>query len=201
MKLVEHRKRICYGTVSRQLLPEERPRPDSLYTWTAYVRGLDDEDIALHVSKVVFCLHASFENPLRAVTEPPFEITETGWGEFEILVQIHCRDVCSQPIEVRHGLKLVTSAARNEKKKNTWGSEGGMNITRPLVSEFYDEIVLVRAENSGKQEKKEELPDRVSIMHRKHKQAEKDLLGVLAKILHKQKEANRKLLSGVNRRK
>ena len=35
---------------------------------------------------MVFQLHPSFDNPMREYTHPPYEITETGWGEFEIAV-------------------------------------------------------------------------------------------------------------------
>ena len=41
---------------------------------------------------MVFQLHPSFDNPMREYTHPPYEVTETGWGEFEIAVI------------VRHGL-------------------------------------------------------------------------------------------------
>jgi len=41
----------------------------------------------MHV-QVVFHLHNSFQNPLREMTLPPYEVTEQGWGEFEIIVEV-----------------------------------------------------------------------------------------------------------------
>ncbi len=38
--------------------------------------------------QVKFTLHPSFEQPERVVTAPPFEVTETGWGEFEIAITV-----------------------------------------------------------------------------------------------------------------
>lgn len=38
--------------------------------------------------QVVFQLHSSFQNPTREVLQPPYELTEHGWGEFEILVSV-----------------------------------------------------------------------------------------------------------------
>lgn len=38
--------------------------------------------------QVVFTLHSSFANPTRELVEPPYEVTEHGWGEFEIVVEV-----------------------------------------------------------------------------------------------------------------
>jgi hypothetical protein len=34
--------------------------------------------------QVTFTLHSSFTNPIRVVEQQPFELTESGWGEFEV---------------------------------------------------------------------------------------------------------------------
>lgn len=36
-------------------------------------------------------LHESFQNPKRDVEFPPYELTEVGWGEFDIVVTVHFR--------------------------------------------------------------------------------------------------------------
>lgn len=41
-----------------------------------------------HIMQVVFQLHPSFDIPMREYTHPPYELTETGWGEFEIAVLV-----------------------------------------------------------------------------------------------------------------
>lgn len=40
------------------------------------------------VLQVVFKLHPSFQQPVRAVDGPSFELTESGWGEFDIAVEV-----------------------------------------------------------------------------------------------------------------
>lgn len=40
--------------------------------------------VQVQIMQVVFQLHPSFDNPMREYTHPPYELTETGWGEFEI---------------------------------------------------------------------------------------------------------------------
>lgn len=48
--------------------------------------------MSAYVKKVQFKLHESYTNQTRIVTKPPYEVTETGWGEFEIIIKIffHC---------------------------------------------------------------------------------------------------------------
>jgi len=43
------------------------------------------------LKKVTFKLHSSFTNPDRDVVHPPFELTESGWGEFDIGVEVRTR--------------------------------------------------------------------------------------------------------------
>lgn len=40
------------------------------------------------LAQVVFTLHASFANPTRELAGAPYEVTEHGWGEFEIVVEV-----------------------------------------------------------------------------------------------------------------
>jgi hypothetical protein len=58
------------------------------HRWTVYVRDPENRDLSHVVDKVVFKLHDSFEKPVRVVEAPPFELTETGWGEFEIGITV-----------------------------------------------------------------------------------------------------------------
>ena len=60
-----------------------------------YVRDPENKDLSHVVDKVVFKLHDSFEKPVRVVEAPPFELTETGWGEFEIGITVRLpRPLC-----------------------------------------------------------------------------------------------------------
>ena len=54
------------------------------HKWVCFVKGYNGEDISHYISRVVFTLHPTFNNPVRAIDTPPYEIHEYGWGEFEI---------------------------------------------------------------------------------------------------------------------
>ena len=49
--------------------------------------------------QVVFELHPSFTVPTRPLEQQPFEVTESGWGEFEVVVRL----VFSDDAQVRIG--------------------------------------------------------------------------------------------------
>ena len=53
---------------------------------------------AAHNLKVIF--------PFRIVSKPPYEVSETGWGEFEIQIRIYFNDLTEKPVTLYHGLKL-----------------------------------------------------------------------------------------------
>lgn len=75
------------------------------HRWICYVRGYNNEDLSYLIKKVVFKLHSSFQNPIKGtfylmleVLKPPFEIQEVGWGEFEIMIQIHFNHPTMPPV-------------------------------------------------------------------------------------------------------
>ena len=69
--------------------------------WTLYVRSPDQQfDLSSAISRVVFQLHPSFAQPTRELTEPPFEVTETGWGEFEASIRIHWKELADEKFTV-----------------------------------------------------------------------------------------------------
>lgn len=61
--------------------------------------------MSTYVKKVHFKLHESYNNPNRIVTKPPYELTETGWGEFEIVIKIYFHDPNERPVSERNLLK------------------------------------------------------------------------------------------------
>jgi transcription initiation factor IIF auxiliary subunit len=50
-------------------------------------------------------------NRLAVVEKPPYEVSEVGWGEFEIVIKIHFNSPTERPITLYHMLKLVSIAA------------------------------------------------------------------------------------------
>ncbi|PRW61190.1 transcription initiation factor TFIID subunit 14b [Chlorella sorokiniana] len=100
------------------------------HRWTVYLRSPSGEDLQHVIKKVTFVLHESFTNPKRDVEVPPYELTEVGWGEFDIIVTVHFReDIREAPLELYHRLKL-------------YDDTGAANPKKPVVQEVYDEIVL-----------------------------------------------------------
>lgn len=73
----------------------------STHKWTTYVRSATNEDLSVLIKKVVFQLHPSFEKPTRTADVAPFELSESGWGEFEIGITIYFHpDVGEKPMEL-----------------------------------------------------------------------------------------------------
>lgn len=62
------------------------------------MRPYVNEDIGAWVKKVHFKLHDSYETPTRVVEKPPFEVEETGWGEFELVIKIFFQDTSERPV-------------------------------------------------------------------------------------------------------
>ena len=72
-----------------------------------YLRGLENEDLSYFIHSVTFALHPSFAEPNRELFHAPYEVTETGWGEFVIGITIKFRAVSGlEPIVLQHTLKL-----------------------------------------------------------------------------------------------
>merc|ERR1739848_757626 len=125
MKDVEVCLPICVGTVSFWL--GKKADEYHSHKWTVYVRSPVNEDLSPVVKKVVFHLHHSFAEPVREVQQQPFELTETGWGEFEITAVVHFVDEAKEePFQMVHGLKLFHT------------NEQPLSTKKPVVSEHYD---------------------------------------------------------------
>jgi len=123
-------KPIVYGSVAFWL---GKKADDKIsHKWSVYVRGINNEDISYFVKEVEFTLHASFDNYVRVVKKWPFELYESGWGQFDIIITIHLIDETAKPIEFVHPLKLYPSQAHVS-----------MSTKKPVVSESYDEIIFV----------------------------------------------------------
>lgn len=123
---------IIFGSIAFYL--GKKADEFATHKWTLFVRGPNGEDISCFIEKVVFNLHPSFAVPVREIREPPFEVSESGWGEFEAGIFLHFRDPEEPPIDLIHVIKLYHVGSQsnllNPKK------------SQPVVSEFYDEIVF-----------------------------------------------------------
>ena len=104
------------------------------HEWTVYLRAANpDEDMSLYIKKVVFVLHPTLQPPTRTIETAPFEVTEQGWGEFEITLQIFFHDSREKPVELTHMLKLYPDGD---------APAPAHGVPKPVVSERYDEFVF-----------------------------------------------------------
>ena len=129
MKGVVATKGIIYGSMS--FYQGKKVDEQNSHKWACYVRGVGDEDISVFIKKVVFQLHPSFNNPSRVFERPPYEVQETGWGEFEILIQIYFHDAREKKVDIYHLLQLYPK---------TPGAS--LSTKKPVISENYDEIIF-----------------------------------------------------------
>lgn len=116
---------ILYGNVATPLKESEKTAdtpPDHTHKWTVFVRDPNfpsggshpKSDLSYFIKKVVFKLHDTYPQPSRSIESPPFEVTETGWGEFEISIRIFfVSEANEKNIQVYHHLKLHPYGPQN----------------------------------------------------------------------------------------
>ncbi|XP_011201652.1 PREDICTED: YEATS domain-containing protein 4 [Bactrocera latifrons] len=135
-------KPIVYGNIARSF--GKKNEDGHTHQWKVYVKPYHNEDMSVYVKKVHFKLHESYANPNRIVTKPPYEITETGWGEFEVVIKIYFHDPTERPVTCYHILKLFQSPVVDGELSSTnldnTKRMGAANVH--LVSESYEEIVF-----------------------------------------------------------
>ncbi|KAJ6072603.1 hypothetical protein PENARI_c013G10663 [Penicillium arizonense] len=128
---------FVFGSVAHPFDPENKPAdcpPDHTHRWQIFVRGVNGEDISYWLKKVQFKLHETYAQNVRTIEQPPFEVSETGWGEFEIQ------------------LKLFFAPESGEKAQTLWHSlklhpygpdaEGMKERRETVVSQNYEEIIF-----------------------------------------------------------
>ncbi|CAG8459482.1 16372_t:CDS:2 [Acaulospora morrowiae] len=125
---------IVYGNVATLLPQKKVPDSDHTHKWTVSVRGINGSDISHFVKKVTFKLHETYSNPQRVVEQPPFEITETGWGEFELSIKLQFVEPGEKHVSLYHNLRLHPYEED--------GSISTVNKNKPVQSFQYDELVF-----------------------------------------------------------
>ena len=88
----------------------------------------------------------SFPPPPTRLTElssPPFQVSETGWGAFEVGIEVYLKDVGSPPFVLNHLLKLHPDPTGHVAAASAVGApEKAASGDKPVLSEHYDEIVF-----------------------------------------------------------
>lgn len=65
------------------------------------------DDYSYFIKKVQFKLHETIPNSLRTLDKPPWQVTETGWGEFDLSIKIFfVSEAYEKPMAFVHRLKL-----------------------------------------------------------------------------------------------
>lgn len=130
---------IIYGNTLTPIGAIRPPgiNPDHTHHWTVFVRDPNGNDISYMIKKVVFKLHDTYVNLTRSIEEPPFEVTETGWGEFEINIKIFFKSESGEKnLSIFHHLRL--HPYQNDANKE----EGLLNNGKNVESILYDEVVF-----------------------------------------------------------
>ncbi|KAG8700872.1 NuA4 histone H4 acetyltransferase complex and the SWR1 complex subunit [Ceratobasidium sp. 394] len=150
---------IIYGNYSVLLTPTERGSapPDHTHRWTVAVRsaaspeGKADQtggadDINYFIKRVNFKLHETYPQPNRSIEAPPFEVTETGWGEFDIPIRItFVSESGEKAITLLHHLKLhpwIPSTAPPDPAPVAGALAAPTPPRDPIHAWQYDEIVF-----------------------------------------------------------
>ena len=106
------------------------------------------------------------QEPVRVLEKPPYEVTVTGWGEFEIGVTVHfASDAGEKPLELSAPLKLYLEDTEKGKAESKAAK-------KPVVKEKYEEIVF--------HEPREEFAKRIE-GHKPKKAPETEITPVLGK--------------------
>ncbi|KAI0720382.1 yeats family protein [Cerioporus squamosus] len=146
---------IIYGNTAWVLTPKERealPSSDHTHRWTVAVRSAASapdsdivggaDDLSYFIKRVTFKLHDTYPNPNRNVDKPPFEVSETGWGEFEITIRINfVAESGEKAITFYHHLKLHPWTAAGSGEPEIPSLEAAAKAG-PVHSWQYDEIVF-----------------------------------------------------------
>ena len=146
VKGVQIHRPFVFGSEAIPFDPANRPRdapPDHTHRWRIFVRGIptggnssqtQSTDISHWLKKVQFKLHDTYANSVRMVESAPFEVEETGWGEFEIAIKFYfVPESNEKPQTLWHALKLHPYTGDIEKQK----------IERTTVKSIcYEEIVF-----------------------------------------------------------
>lgn len=131
---------IVYGNSAVRLAPEmrtEKTPVDHTHEWTVFFKPvLDNVDLTPLLKRVTFKLHDTYENSVRSIEKPPYQVTETGWGEFEIIIKLHFHagaelGINEKNFQIFHSLKLHPFNPQSPKRENG-----------EVHSVLYDELVF-----------------------------------------------------------
>ncbi|KAJ1973987.1 transcription factor TFIIF complex subunit Tfg3 [Dimargaris xerosporica] len=79
--------------------------------WSVVLAGRHPTDGILRydlpfVQAVKFELHPTFPDPVRTIRKPPFQLVESGWGEFDLKIHVYFQDPQVPPAIFQHDLNF-----------------------------------------------------------------------------------------------
>ncbi len=134
-----------YGSYAKPIDKAEKnnsPNPEHTHRWTVYIRAVptsnspnpNDQHLCQWLKKVQFKLHETYAQSIRTIEQVPFEVTETGWGEFEVQMKLFFVPEANEKAQTLwHGLKL-----------HPFGDdiEGKRERRETVTSQVYEEAVF-----------------------------------------------------------
>lgn len=131
-------KKIVFGSYAQPAKKSDNVPEGHSHKWKIFVQGYQGEDISHWVSHVIIRLHESFKDARRVIRAPPYEVNETGWGEFDVNIEIHAKDPKLRAVGFHHHLKLWTA----DLLTNPAAEWDGDIDAAPLLSEKYEELIF-----------------------------------------------------------
>ncbi|EAU39406.1 conserved hypothetical protein [Aspergillus terreus NIH2624] len=137
---------FVFGSEAQPFDPAKKPPhvpADHTHQWRVFVKGVNDEDISYWLKKVQFKLHETYAQNVRTIEQPPFEVSETGWGEFEIQIKLYFVPESSEkPQTLWHSLKLhpygPNADAIRERREVVVSQNYEEVVFNEPVEQFYD---------------------------------------------------------------
>ncbi len=197
---------FIFGSEATPFEPANRPKnapTDHTHSWKVFVRGINDSDISYWLKKVQFKLHDTYPNSVRMIEGPPFEVEETGWGEFEIAIKFYfAPESTEKPQTLWHALKLHPYGDDIEGKKERRETVKSICYEEVLfnepVEQFYEVLTGSGSAVKGKGAKAgkaaargpptADIPERISkdnVFSREEESKELDRLGEAVKTVEK----------------
>ena len=171
-------KPIVYGNTATKLQKQKYNLNGKPHThkWTFYVKPYYKENLSVFIKKVEIKLDESFKNPTRVFHDPPYEVTETGWGEFDVFVKIYFKCPKAKPVSFYH-------------RVNLFPSKDNLKIDSATVAlETYDEMVFPEPSNFMRSLLESTKSLEMNTFHFDFIKMEKDLVDGLQKAQYKAAE-------------
>lgn len=110
--------------------------PKHTHGWKIFLRVPEGDPCpSWWLKKVQFKIHQDYANPLRTCEEPPFEVQETGWGEFDIEVRLHFIEKSGERTAAKRSFRLKLHPYGEAEQQKAQIESGKVN------SENYEEVI------------------------------------------------------------